>query len=92
MLAMLGIFLAHTTVWLPERFDAFVPILVWFGNLSGYFFLIHTASIFMMRAIADYVPHSWLILISFMLSILLTICSEYKYDILGVRKIKTIVI
>lgn len=81
MLAMLGIFLAHTTVWLPERFDAFVPILVWFGNLSGYFFLIQTASIFMKRAIADYVPHSWRILISFMLSILLTVCSEYIYRI-----------
>lgn len=64
--------------------------LVRFGNISGYFFLIHTASIFMMRAIADYVPQSWLIFISFMLSILLAICSDYIYGRIGVRKIKTI--
>lgn len=54
--------------------------IVWFGNVSGYFFLIHTAAIFMMRVVDDYVSPEWLILISFTVSILLSACASYVYE------------
>lgn len=54
--------------------------IVWFGNVSGYFFLIHTAVIFMMRAIKDYVTPGWLILISFAVSIFFSACASYIYE------------
>lgn len=56
--------------------------LVWFGNISGYFFLIHTAVLFSMRVVTDYVSQPWLILISFILS---TIMAEIS-DVLYMRK------
>lgn len=53
--------------------------LVWFGNVSGYFFLIHTVVIFSMRVIKDCVPRPWLILMSFIFSALMAEISNLLY-------------
>lgn len=64
--------------------------LVWFGNISGYFFLIHTASIFIIYSIADYIAQGWLIVIAFVLSILLSVGADYLYSISKTRTEKII--
>lgn len=66
--------------------------LVWFGNVSGYFFLIHTAVIFMMRIISDYVCPGWLILISFTVSALLASCAAYVYELTQNNKKTNVII
>ena len=66
--------------------------LVWFGNVSGYFFLIHTAVIFMMRIISDYVCSGWLILISFTVSALLASCAAYVYELTQNNKKTNVII
>lgn len=56
------------------------PMLVWFGNISGYFFLIHGATNFAMHAtIAAYIPKPILFFVSLGISILLSACADYYY-------------
>ena len=56
------------------------PVLVWLGNISGYFFLIHGATNFAMQAtIAEYIPKPWLFFISFVISTLLSAFASNYY-------------
>lgn len=56
------------------------PILVWFGNISGYFFLIHGANNFAIHAtIAEYIPKPWLFFVSLIISVLMSVIADYYY-------------
>ena len=62
-------------------------VLVWFGNLTGYFFLIHGAINFSLRTFfLPYIsnPYPWMFFVSFAISLALSICAEWLYN---VRKI-----
>lgn len=55
-------------------------LLVWFGNISGCFFLIHGATNFAMRAtIAEYIPKPWLFFVSLATSTLLALLADWYY-------------
>lgn len=55
-------------------------MLVWFGNISGYFFLIHGATNFMLRVrVVNYIPKPRLFFVSFAISILLAVCADVLY-------------
>lgn len=54
--------------------------LVWFGDISGYFFLIHGATNFAMQAtIAKYITRPWLFFISLIISTLLSVLADWFY-------------
>lgn len=55
--------------------------LVWFGDISGYFFLIHGAvNYVMLSTIADYIPKPWLFFVALSISILLSACAGQYYN------------
>lgn len=61
--------------------------LVWIGNVSGYFFLIHGAINFAMRVtIADYIPKPWLFFVSLIISLLLSAVADVYYN--GLKLVK----
>lgn len=54
--------------------------LVWFGNISAYFYLIHSAVNYSMRAtVATYIPKPWLFFMSFAISTMLAACTNHYY-------------
>lgn len=58
-----------------------IPALTYFGNVSGYFFLIHGATNFALGAtIADYISKPWMFFMSFAVSIIFSICADYYYS------------
>ena len=63
-------------------------VLVWFGNISGYFFLIHGATNFAMNAtIAEYIPKPWLFFVSLIISVLMSAIADYYYN--GRKRIRS---
>ena len=60
--------------------------IVWFGNVSGYFFIIHTAVLFSMKTIYTYVPKPWLILLSLVMCVLLSALADYLYRCKNILK------
>lgn len=61
-------------------------VLVWMGDISAYFFLLHTPIIFLMRIIEPQISLSWLILISFALTLILSGCINKLYELQRVKK------
>lgn len=56
--------------------------LVRFGNLTGYFFLIHGAINFALRATVEtFVPKPWLFFISFAISLMLSVLTDWLYRV-----------
>ncbi len=55
--------------------------LVRFGDISGYFFLIHGAVNFLIYAtVVEYVPKPWLFFVSFIVSVLLSLFADSCYN------------
>lgn len=56
-------------------------LLVWFGNISGYFFLIHGAVNFAMRAtVENVIPKPWIFFVSLSVSTILSACAGMYYS------------
>ena len=59
-------------------------VLVWFGNLTGYFFLIHGAINFSLRTfLLPYIsnPYPWLFFVSFIISLTFSILTDRLYSL-----------
>ena len=59
-------------------------VLVWFGNLTGYFFLIHGAINYALRTfLQPYIgnPYPWLFFVSLAISLGLSTCAERLYNV-----------
>jgi peptidoglycan/LPS O-acetylase OafA/YrhL len=63
--------------------------LVWMGNISGFFYLIHGATNFAMRVtIASYIPKPWTFFVSLITSLLLSAVADFYYNGLPTEKCK----
>lgn len=58
-------------------------VMVWIGNISGYFFLIHGATNYALRSagIESYIPKPWLFFVSFAISLAFSILTDKLYCI-----------
>lgn len=79
LFSCLGIMAVISTKTIGYKILSMRP-LVWFGDISGYFFLIHaTTNYALFATIAEYVPKPWLFFVSLMISLLLSAVADYCY-------------